>query len=294
MEKIKVAVHSGDFHADDVFATAVLSLWLKKDLSELDIMRTRDSEVYSKADYVLDTGFIYNKELGRFDHHIGDIGKRENGIPYATFGLLWKEYGEEICQSKEIAKKLEKKLVLPIDATDNGITISKPVFSDFRDVFLFDVIQSFKPAWKVAGISLEESFLKSVVFAREMILREIEIYRGLEDAEIFFKKEYDKNEDKKIIILEAECPWESFIDEYKEVMFIITPSSLGWKAKSPQINGTFDNRKNFPKSWSGLVDGELAKVSGVEDALFCHKACFVAIAKSKDGAIALAKKALEA
>jgi uncharacterized UPF0160 family protein len=58
--------------------------------------------------------------------------------------------------------------------------------------------------------------------------------------------------------------------------------------------GTFDLRKSFPESWAGKVDGELAKASGVPDAVFCHNKRFIAVAKSRDGALALVKKALEA
>lgn len=295
MEKIKIAVHNGDFHLDDVFSVAALSLHLKKEIDEFEIVRTRDDEVLAKMDYVLDVGFIYDKDKNRFDHHIGDIGKRENGIPYATFGLLWKEYGEEICESKFVADKIERKFVLPIDATDNGVVISKSVFPDFRDIFLYDVIQSFKPPWKIGGVSLEESFLKSVHFAREMILREIEIIRGLEEAERLFREEYDKTEDKRIIVLGVECPWEEFVDSYKDVLFIVTPSALGWKAKAVLVREEYyENRKSFPKEWSGLINADLARVTGVSDAIFCHKALFIAVAKSREGAIKLAKIALEA
>ena len=55
---------------------------------------------------------------------------------------------------------------------------------------------------------------------------------------------------------------------------------------------TFNNRKNFPQDWAGLRDEELQKVTQVSDAIFCHRGLFLAVAKSKEGAIALAEKAL--
>ena len=39
-------------------------------------------------------------------------------------------------------------------------------------------------------------------------------------------------------------------------------------------------------------DETLQKVTGVEDAVFCHKGLFLAVAKSKEGAIKLAELAL--
>jgi len=42
-----------------------------------------------------------------------------------------------------------------------------------------------------------------------------------------------------------------------------------------------------------LQDEELQKVSGVSDAVFCHRALFMVVAKSRAGAIQLAELALE-
>jgi len=56
---------------------------------------------------------------------------------------------------------------------------------------------------------------------------------------------------------------------------------------------TFINRKNFPKPWAGLRDEELANVSGVRDAVFCHRGLFLAVAQSKEGAVKLAQIAVE-
>ena len=54
----------------------------------------------------------------------------------------------------------------------------------------------------------------------------------------------------------------------------------------------FPSRKPFPKEWAGLSDEELQKVSGVNDAVFCHRGVFLCVAKSLEGAIELAKKSI--
>ena len=41
-----------------------------------------------------------------------------------------------------------------------------------------------------------------------------------------------------------------------------------------------------------LTDEEFEKITGVEGAVFCHRTLFMAVAKSKEGAIKLAKLAL--
>jgi uncharacterized UPF0160 family protein len=61
--------------------------------------------------------------------------------------------------------------------------------------------------------------------------------------------------------------------------------------KSPN---TMESRKLFPESWRGLMkdDGKLKEVTGIPDARFCHRNGFFLTVDSKDGAIALAEKAL--
>ena len=90
MTDITIATHNGNFHADDVFSIAAL----KNIFPAFNLVRTRDLEVIGKADVVIDVGGIYDPETGRFDHHQrGGAGERENGIPYSSFGLVWKKYG---------------------------------------------------------------------------------------------------------------------------------------------------------------------------------------------------------
>ena len=106
----KLITHNGSFHADDIFACATLSLMLEKAGEKFEVIRTRDEEIIKTGDYVFDVGGIYDENLNRFDHHqIGGAGKRQGGIEYSSFGLVWKKFGEEICGSKEVALTIDKK-----------------------------------------------------------------------------------------------------------------------------------------------------------------------------------------
>jgi len=126
MKEIKIATHNKHFHPDDVFAVATLSIFIKESFK---VVRTRNPLIIKEADYVVDVGGEYDEEKNRFDHHQkGGAGERENGIPYASFGLVWKKYGVSVCGSDEIAKIVEKKIVESTDASDNGVGIIKPIF----------------------------------------------------------------------------------------------------------------------------------------------------------------------
>ena len=56
---------------------------------------------------------------------------------------------------------------------------------------------------------------------------------------------------------------------------------------------SFINKKDFPKEWAGLKDEELQKVTGVLDAVFCHRALFLCVAQTKEGAMKLADIAVQ-
>src|SRR3990167_7876781 len=114
----KIVTHNAKFHTDDVFAAAALLLVYP----EAQINRTREKEVIDSADIVFDVGEEYNAEHNRFDHHqLGGAGNRENGIPYSSFGLVWKKFGEEISGSREVMKRIDSTLVQAIDAGDNVV-----------------------------------------------------------------------------------------------------------------------------------------------------------------------------
>ena len=121
--KKKILVtHNGAFHADDLFATAILFILYN---GKAKIIRSRDLEIIKSADIVYDVGGEYDGHR-LFDHHQkGGAGARPNGIPYSSFGLIWRAYGEKICGDKEVAEFIDEKIVQPIDAVDNGVDIAR-------------------------------------------------------------------------------------------------------------------------------------------------------------------------
>ena len=85
-----IATHSGKFHADDAWAVAVLDILYPGS----EIIRTRDQSLIDAADFAIDVGGTWDPATGRFDHHQkGFDVTRQSGVPYASAGLVWKEYG---------------------------------------------------------------------------------------------------------------------------------------------------------------------------------------------------------
>jgi uncharacterized UPF0160 family protein len=291
--KKKILVtHNDRFHTDDIFATATLSILLN---SNIKVIRTRDKEWFQKGDYVYDVGGEYDPSRNRFDHHQkGGAGARENGVPYAAFGLVWKTYGEKICESKEIAEKIDQEWIQSIDVHDNGVDIFDLKNKKVAPVTIENIFGLSRPTWK-EDQDYDTPFNKLVEFAKEILIRKITKVRDEFEAESFIELAYTGSQDKRIIMLDRNYPWGDYLMKYSEPLYVIFPRKsnntwmIGCVRKEKK---SFENRKSLPESWAGLRDQDLANVSGVPDAVFCHNGRWLAVAKSKEGAIALAQKAL--
>ena len=298
-KKIKVAVHTGRFHADDVFSVASLSLYLKISPDDLDIKRTRDMEVIKESDYVFDVGFLNDGET-RFDHHQeSGAGIRENGIPYASFGSMWKKFGEKICGNKEVADQIDKKIVQSLDANDSGVNITNCLYNNVSPFTVSDLVYHLNPTWKEGSENINESFLNAVKFAKVILEREVKRTKDsveeIKIADEIIKKKYDETVDKRIIILENDIPWREIVNKYKEPLFVVIRNEIdnSWRVYGVRDDmAVFKIRKDLPETWAGKEKDELALISGVKDAMFCHIKRFVCATKTFEGALEMAKIAV--
>ena len=165
MEQIKekdaqAFTHSGKFHADDVFSSALL-------LSvNPEITIHRGSQV--PEDF---KGIVFDIGRGKYDHHQRDSRIRENGVPYAAFGLLWEELGAEIL-GEELAEKFDEAFVQPLDNNDNTGEKNE----------LATLIGNFNPPWDAQGGN-DAAFFKAVGVAGMILDNKLERYRGNERAD---------------------------------------------------------------------------------------------------------------
>lgn len=293
---LKLVTHDGSFHTDDIFSAAALSMYLDNLGANFGIIRTRKQEILDDADYVFDVGGVYDEETNRFDHHqIGGAGRHDNDIEYSSFGLIWKKFGAKICEDQKAADIIDKKLVIPIDAWDNGFDLVTNKY-DASPYFIQHLFFSMQPTWREEDLTADEMFFKSVEIAKTILSREIIQAKDAILAEKSVMDIYNNTEDKRIIVLDKYYPFQYILHNFKEPLFAIYPrrsdGRFGVKAIK-EDQRTFNNRKNFPASWAGLRDEEFQKATGVKDAVFCHRALFMAVAESKEGAVKLAQIAVE-
>ena len=247
--------HSGKFHADDVFSSALL-LYLNP-----EITITRGNKV--PEDF---NGIVFDIGRGKYDHHQKDSRIRENGIPYAAFGLLWEDLGCEIL-GDELAEKFDEAFVQPLDNNDNTGEKNE----------LASLIGSFNPSWDENG-GTDEAFFRAVSVAGMILENKFARYLGNERADKRIEEVLetrDQTGDSRILVLPEFIPCQKRLSE-TEVAFVIFPSNRGGYCIQPQKKEYSLNYKcSFPSEWLGLENEELQKETGLSSATFCHKGGFL-------------------
>jgi len=282
-----IATHNGNFHADDVFSVAAL----KSIFADVELIRTRNLDVMAKADIVLDVGGIYDAPSGRFDHHQkGGAGARDNGIPYSSFGLIWKHYGLDICNgNQDVVNSVDSSLVSTIDAIDCG-----HVEGVSTGISLSQTISMFNPTWQEDG-DFNVCFNEAVAFASRVLTRFIATATGGINAKSIVIKAIENAQDPRLIVLEQYTPWKTTVHKTsKDALFVVYPSQDSqWRIQTVPVEpGSFEDRKSLPQAWAGLSDTALQEVTGIEDAMFCHNGLFIAGSKSFESTMKMAAIAL--
>ncbi|MDH5184979.1 MAG: MYG1 family protein [Gammaproteobacteria bacterium] len=282
-----IATHNGNFHADDVFSVAAF----KSLFPSFKLIRTRDLELIANADIVIDVGGEYDPDRDRFDHHQrGGAGERENGIPYSSFGLIWKKYGLEICQgNQDVANAVDAGLVSTIDAIDCG-----HVEGVSKGISLSQTISMFNPTWQ-EDVHFDECFEEAVDFASRVLTRFIASANGGISAKEIVAKAIDNAEDPRVIVLDKYIPWKKTVHALsEEALYMVYPSQTGqWRIQTVPVEpGSFEDRKSLPQPWAGLSDNDLQEVTGIDDAMFCHNGLFIAGAETFDSTMKMASMAL--
>jgi uncharacterized UPF0160 family protein len=289
-----IATHDGSFHADEVFAIAVLGL-----LDEpVEIIRTRDRDLLAGADVRVDVGFRYDPGAGDFDHHQRDFDVvRDNGVRYASFGLIWREFGGRVCDGdQDVADTVDATLVQPVDANDTGQQLTKPLIDGVHPMTVNGVIGGFNAHWDetLTAEQERERFDAAVALAEGIVAREVGSAASGRRAERLVREAIAAAADPRLIELPANSPWKQvLVPAAPDALFVIYPKRQGFGLEAvPRQLGSFENRRDLPAAWGGLEGDDLVAVTGVPDALFCHAKRFLAVAGSHAGIEGLAELAL--
>ena len=282
----KAFTHSGKFHADDVFSSALL-LYLNP-----QITITRGNRVPEGYD-----GIVFDIGRGRYDHHQRDSRVRENGVPYAAFGLLWEERGSGIL-GETLAQRFDEEFVQPLDKNDNTGEKNE----------LASLIGNFNPVWDETeaadGVTEEKrdrglsvGFLRAVQVAGMVLENKFARYRADaradEKIDQVLAMQETQGGDARILVLPEFVPCQKRLKE-TDTAFVIFPSNRGGYCIQPQKKPDSMNYKcSFPKQWLGLENEELQAATGLASAGFCHKGGFLMTVGDEADAIRACEISLE-
>jgi len=309
-----IATHGGKFHADDAWAVAVLKVLFPA----ADIIRTRDQARIDAADFAIDVGGVWDPATGRFDHHQKEFdGARTSGVPYASAGLVWRDYGARCVAAlaerhtgelvsddvaQQIAYAIDADIVQYLDLSDVGVAKNAP-----GSYGLSAVVSGFNPGWldeqrlgygEAVDTYRMGQFMRAVEFLTDIMGNAVR-YRVGAMLAVSQVRQSEVMEDGKLLFLKnAALPWSSVVrKEMPKILFVISHSLTEGRYILHTVSvdtESFDARADLPEAWAGLREAELAAVTGVEDAVFCHTGRFIAAARTYEGIRTMARQALDA
>ena len=239
-----------------------------------------------------------------FDHHQRGAPLRDDGQPYSSFGLIWKHYGRDYlaasgvpeahvaddpclvrCQLRAAGRSGGQWRAQPVGAgLLGGLTLPvlletlKPVF-DETDPDADD--RAFHSALAIARAFVEARIAKSAAKLRAEAL----VHQAIVDAG-----------EGRILELPMGMPFRPAIVKAgaDHLLFVVHPRDKDWCLTTiRRADEGFEVRADLPAAWAGLTNGDLEAACGVKGASFCHNGRFVAAARTREAALAMAELAVK-
>jgi len=238
--------------------------------------------------------------------------------------LYFRHFGEEIIakhfdlkQASETVSclylKLYKEFIEGIDGIDNGVSAYPP---DIKPAYrvrtdLSSRIGWLNPAWNEPSDreSVDKRFADASSLAGNEFLGLLDYYgkawlpaRDIVNSAL--QRRFDVVESGRIMMFDQFAPWKEHLFDLEEEQkiatdshpyYVIYPDESGnWRIQAVPINSqSFVNRKGLPESWRGLRDDNLSRESGISNCIFAHASGFIGGNKTRDGALKMARVALQ-
>lgn len=289
--------HGGTAHGDDIFASVILAKVAEMQGKDFVLARVRNVPVNISDDVI-----VYDIGGGKYDHHQkGGNGARANGVPYASCGLIWRDFGHFLLKDVEnpemVWRIVDKGIIQGIDAGDNG-DLPKMEYPAYV-MSVSAAVASFNPTWD-SDEDPDETFLKSLKIAEVLFDNILKSAIAKAKAQSIVEKAIGES-DGQILVLERFVPWQEAIfasenPKAAEILFVVFPSDRGgynWQGV-PDYLGSYNQRKPSPKKWWGQPAKVLQKITGVDTATFCHNNGFLGAADTLEDATKMARLAIDA
>lgn len=219
---------------------------------------------------------------------------------------------------EEIFQKLYNIFIQTVDAIDNGVELySKELFEGKTpdpNYVIMNCLESrvgkLNSYWTEKNSDEDAQFFKAIEVANEELISEVRyVIFSWWPARPIIQEAIDKrleiSKSGVIIKLEKSCPWKDHLFEIEKqndlegvIKFVLFPEkpepSTYWRVIGINLKGSFALRRALREEWRGINDvAALAKISGIEDIVFCHASGFIGGAKSLESVIKMAELSLD-
>ncbi len=192
-------------------------------------------------------------------------------MPYASFGLIWREFGARVCGGEQdVADAIDETLVQPVDANDTGQELTRSLIDGMRPMTITGIIGGFNARWDEALTDEQERerFDAAVALARDILAREVASVASARRSQRIVREAIAAAADPRVIELPVNAPWKQvLVPEAADALFVIYPKRQGFGLEAvPCELGSFENRRDLPVAWGGLEGADLVAATGVEEA----------------------------
>ncbi|POO57669.1 MYG1 family protein [Agrobacterium rosae] len=296
-----LVTHSGGFHADELLSSVILT----RLFPQAKIVRSRAPDwITPSADRIIyDVGGAYDAETHIFDHHQRGAPLREDGQPYSSFGLIWKHYGHQYLAASGVPEahieaihmSFDSGFVLPIDLMDNG-ALSPATAGLLAGLTLPALLETLKPVFDNNDPEADDlAFHAALAIARSFVEASIGKKAAKLRAESLVLDAIEKTGEGRVLELPLGMPFRPAVVKAgaDHLLFVVHPRDKDWCLTGiRRADDGFELRADLPAAWAGLTNGDLETASGVEGATFCHNGRFIAAAKTREAALAMAEIAV--
>lgn len=298
-----LVTHSGGFHADELMSSVILT----RLFPDAAIRRTRDEAWITPADdrIIYDVGRDFDPERRIFDHHQKNPPLRDDGQPFSSFGLIWRQYGRDYLRAGGVPESdieaihagFDAAFVLPVDLVDNGALSPSSAGPHLADLTLPMLLESLKPVFDDTAPGAEDAaFERALSVARAFAEARIARMAATLRAQAVVLAAIAGAGAGRVLVLPQGMPFRAALDKAgaDHILFVVHPREGGdWCLLGiRRAEESYVLRADLPAAWAGLTDAALEAASGVIGAKFCHNGRFIAVAASREAVLRMADLAV--
>ena len=223
-------------------------------------------------------------------------------------------------------KKVYEDFVEALDAHDNGISVYDPSETKILQKRFYDggiglgsLVGDFNANFEdpfttktpeEAQEAEDARFLQASSLMGSSFLRKLQYYhRAWLPARTLVHQVFDARKDYdfkgRVMLFPRGCPWKDHLytleaekPNEERVLYVLYPESehegAKWRVQAVSVSkDSFESRKPLPENWRGMRDDQLSEVSEVQGCIFAHASGFIGGNKTREGALEMAKKAIE-